>query len=60
MNSQSSFERETMNNQKRIIRELKRIADALEKIERPVPCGCSFDTTAETNVEIEEEENEHE
>ena len=34
MNSGSSFERELINNQKRIIRELKRIADALEKIAR--------------------------
>jgi len=60
MNSQTSFERESVNNQKRIIRELKRIADALEKIARPVSCGCSVETTVETNVEIEKEENEDE
>ena len=60
MNSGSSFERELINNQKRIIRELKRIADALEKIARPVHCGCSVDTTVETIVEVEKEEAENE
>jgi len=36
----TSFERESGNNQKRIIRELRRIADALEKL-----CGVSVHTT---------------
>lgn len=31
-NISSGYERDAINNQKRIIRELKRIADALEKI----------------------------
>ena len=32
MNISSGYERDAINNQKRIIRELKRIADALEKM----------------------------